>query len=119
MCSETLQAFVKEATRYPTIPLALIPCGVGAAYLARQGVRLCLSAALTMDKVKAAACILGAIYIISGIIIVTRALLIHPDKYEGLRKDLDENSHGLRFVLTPINVITLPVYCFLGKGIFE
>lgn len=122
MCSATLQTFINEVKAYPTVPVVLGLGAGGAAYLARRGVRLCFSAALTIDKVKAAACILGAIYIAVGIILTTDVLLIHPDKYESLHKDLDKNpdtAHFVRFLATPMFVFVSPIACFLRKGIFE
>lgn len=106
--SETVREFVKGSKEFPTIPVGLVSCALGAAYLARQGVRLCLPAALTIEKVKAAACILGSLYIVFGIILVTKVLLIRPN--DDVRQQLRETgSPMMRFICTHMNVVMFPI----------
>lgn len=102
-----LAGFIQEVKNYPAIPVALTPCVLGAGYVARIGMRLCHSA-VTIDKVKGAAAILGAVYLACGIVIAVKVLLISPDQFKDIREQLKQASRAELFIDTLINVALWP-----------
>lgn len=77
------------------IPLTLLACIGGCGYVACQGVKLFLSATVTIEKVKAAAVILASLYVFSGLILVAKTAYRHSKPQE----TDEEQSQAASFML--------------------